>query len=79
MENENKVEKVLKTEDKKKYNKEYYDIHKDKMKKQMTDLLPARNRRKIVEGLNAGSYARIPYNKIEKYNIIKNKITGDYE
>ena len=76
---EKEVKKVLKTEDKKKYNKDYYDIHKDKMKARMTELLPDRNRRKIVKGLNDGLYKRIPFLKMQKYNIVLNNETGKFE
>ena len=58
---------------KKEYFKEYYNLHKEKMKEQITKANKLRQRDLIIEKLNNGEYDRIPFSKIKKHNIIKNE------
>lgn len=67
-----------KKEASKEYNKKYYEEHKEKMMKQLKDLTPERERRKIVLKLNNNEYTRIPYTKIKKYDIKIDNETNKY-
>ena len=56
------------------YMKDYYNKNKNKMLKQSYERLKYRRllsaRDVIVEKLNNSEYKRLPFSKIEKYNII---------
>jgi hypothetical protein len=52
-----------------KYNKEYYSKNKDKMKEQSQEANKRRKLKIFIEKLNNKGFKRVPYSKIEKYNI----------
>ncbi len=59
------------------YQKNYFEKNKDKIKKQMKESQKKYKIREIIRKLNNNEYSRIPYLKIDKYNI-KQKEDGTY-
>jgi hypothetical protein len=58
-----------KTIGKKEYHRQYYEKNKEKMKMQIKEKQPNNLRRKIIKKLNDNEYSRLPYTKLDKYNI----------
>jgi len=55
------------------YSKKYYQEHKEEMHKQMKKAQKKWRLREFIKKLNSNTYVKIPYAKIEKYNIQKNE------
>lgn len=60
------------------YYKKYYADNKDKTKKQITVCCTKSRERNILKKLNEHQYVRIPYNVMEKHNIIFDSTTKKY-
>jgi len=77
MNQEIQIKKKPKIEDMKAYQKDYYQVHKQKMMGQVKISYKNRSLVQLVDKLNnKGSFIRFPYNRIKKYGINFDTDTG---
>ena len=60
------------------YNRKYFEENKEKIMEQLKKSQEKSRIRKLVKQLNNNEYKRIPYSKIDKYNIKFNDETQKY-